>query len=83
MTIFKKNYVVNVAVAAFLIFSMIGISLFQQFHFSYGTACIDYDKTENTITISCNTSFLDVASSISDQSVLEQLRNGSEYLLKR
>jgi mannuronan 5-epimerase len=82
MTIFKKNYVVNVVVAAFLIFSMIGISLFQKFHFSYGTACIDYDQTENTITISCNASFLDVASSISDQSVLEQLRNSGEYLLK-
>jgi mannuronan 5-epimerase len=82
MTIFKKNCVVNVVVAAFLIFSMIGISLFQKFHFSYGTACIDYDQTENTITISCNASFLDVASSISDQSVLEQLRNSGEYLLK-
>ncbi len=99
MTSLKENFLM-IIVAAFLIFSMTAIlpSLYQQqqrLHFAEaGTEeedeCIDYDQTENTITITCDyASFRDVASSIRDQSVLEQLRNGSdgdggggEYLLK-
>jgi hypothetical protein len=35
-------------------------------------ACIDYDSTENTITINCDASFLDVVQAINDPEILEQ-----------
>jgi hypothetical protein len=35
-------------------------------------ACIDYDSTENTITINCDASFLDVVQTINDPEILEQ-----------
>ena len=34
--------------------------------------CIDYDSTENTIAINCDTSFLDVVQAINDPEILEQ-----------
>jgi hypothetical protein len=87
MTTLMKNFI-NVAAALFLITGLlIPYQQHPQLQFiAYGgrgeEACIDYDQTENTITIDCNASFLDVAGSISDQSVLEQLGDGGEYLLK-
>jgi parallel beta-helix repeat protein len=43
-------------------------------------ACIDYDEAENTITINCNASFLDVVRTINDPEIIENLGNG-EYIL--
>jgi hypothetical protein len=43
-------------------------------------ACIDNDRSENTITIDCNSSFLDVVQTISDPDVIVNLGNG-EYIL--
>ncbi len=43
-------------------------------------ACIDYDESENTITINCNASFLDVVQTINDPDVLDNHGNG-EYIL--
>ena len=44
-------------------------------------SCIDYDGgRENTITINCNSSFMDVAQTIDDSDILANLGNG-EYLL--
>jgi parallel beta-helix repeat protein len=45
-----------------------------------GGACIDYDQSENTITINCNASFLDVVQTINDPDVIENLGAG-EYIL--
>jgi mannuronan 5-epimerase len=45
-----------------------------------GGACIDYDRSENTITIDCNASFLDVVQTINDPDVIVNLGNG-EYIL--
>jgi mannuronan 5-epimerase len=42
--------------------------------------CIDYDRSENTITINCNSSFLDVVQTISDPDVIVNLGNG-EFIL--
>src|SRR3954454_23307917 len=42
--------------------------------------CIDYDAEENTITINCDSSFLDVVQTIDDPAIIENLGNG-EYLL--
>jgi len=44
-------------------------------------ACIDYNQIENTITITCNASFLGVVQAINDPAILEELEN-DEYLLK-
>src|SRR5215208_5612634 len=42
--------------------------------------CINYEASENTITVNCNASFLDVVQTISDSDIIENLGNG-EYLL--
>jgi poly(beta-D-mannuronate) C5 epimerase len=42
--------------------------------------CIGYDAEENTITINCDSSFLDVVKTLDDPTVFENLGNG-EYLL--
>jgi mannuronan 5-epimerase len=46
-------------------------------------ACIDYDSTENTITINCDASFLDVVQTINDPEILEQEEDqeGGQYIL--
>ena len=43
-------------------------------------ACIDYDEGDNTITVNCNASFLDIILTINDPDILENLGNG-EYIL--
>ena len=48
-------------------------------------SCIDYDAAENTITIDCNASFLDVVQAINEPEILEELEEeeeGGHYLLK-
>jgi parallel beta-helix repeat protein len=42
--------------------------------------CTEYDQTENTINVSCNSSFSDVAQAINDPKIVENLGNG-EYIL--
>src|ERR687887_999372 len=82
--------------ATVLLFSMPSILYQQQLRFtdyaegtssssSSSSSCIDYNRTDNTISISCvHASFTDVANTVKDPAVLEKLRgdNGSEYLLK-
>jgi mannuronan 5-epimerase len=67
-----------------LLFS-IASTLHQQPRFAYaGTeedACIGYEPIENTINVMCNASFEDVADTIDDPNILDNLGN-SEYLLK-
>jgi mannuronan 5-epimerase len=43
--------------------------------------CIDYEATENTITINCDSSFLDVVQAINDPEILEELEEEGQYLL--
>lgn len=91
MSILKKNSFI-IVFPIILIFSMIEISsLYQErLHFAIagteegGDTCIDYDQIDKTITITCDATFLDVADSINDPSVIEHLTGGSddEYLLK-
>src|SRR5215210_4548590 len=45
-----------------------------------GGECIDYESSDNTITINCNSSFLDVVQTINDSDIIENLGNG-EYIL--
>jgi mannuronan 5-epimerase len=84
MMIITKLSFATSAVAV-LFFSTTGISYQQPPFFDYeeGPKCIDYEATENTITVDCDhTSFGDVISTINDQSVLEKLEEDGEYLLK-
>jgi parallel beta-helix repeat protein len=71
-----------------LVFLLTGVMPYGQQQSHYFNAaeageggCIDYDQGENTITINCNASFLDVIQAINnDPDVIENLGNG-EYLL--
>ena len=84
----KKSINVAAAVILLLFLLTIIIPYGQQWHHLGFTAyageegaCIDYDQSENTITITCDVSFREVANTINDRAVLEQLGDG-EYLLK-
>ena len=88
MIILKKNY--TVTAASILLLLVIGLVPYQQQqqldHFAAyageGGACINYDQSENTIIISCDSSFRDAVNTVNDRAVLEQLGDGGEYLLK-
>ena len=77
MTILSRKSV-NIAAAIillpFLITSII-IPYGQHHHHlrftTEGGECIDYEESENTITIDCNSSFLDVVQTINDPDILE------------
>src|SRR5215210_2906382 len=87
MITLKKNSII--IAAGLLLFLITGLTPYQQeqlHHFTAyageGGACIDYDQSENAIIITCNASFREVANTINDPAVLEQLGDGGEYLLK-
>jgi mannuronan 5-epimerase len=69
MVIFKRGFA---TVTALLLFSMTLIST-QQIQFTdASTACVSYQSGVNTITITCDASFLDVVQAINDPGILEQ-----------
>ncbi|MDQ3969460.1 MAG: right-handed parallel beta-helix repeat-containing protein [Thermoproteota archaeon] len=54
----------------------------QQVQFSAAsTACVGYQGGVNTITVTCDASFLDVVQAISDPAILEQEVQGGQYIL--
>ena len=69
-----------------LVFILIGLMSYgQQEHRRFiaqaGEAvCTEYNQTENKINVSCNSTFQDVAQTINDQRIVENLGNG-EYIL--
>ena len=78
MTILKRNFV---AIIALILFSTTLVSS-QQVQFSAAsTACVGYQGGVNTITITCDASFLDVVQAISDPAILEQEVQGGQYIL--
>src|SRR5919109_282829 len=88
MTCIKKKSL-NAAAAVILLLFLLTIIIpygQQQWHHFGFTAeagegeCIDYDQSENTISINCNASFQDVVQTINDPDLVENLGNG-EYLL--
>src|SRR5215211_2736429 len=94
-TLLGRTFII-IATATSLLFLLTGIipyqqqqqqQLLQQLHY-FNTVeagregeCIDYDQSENTITINYNTSFLDVVQTINDPDVIDNLV-GREYILK-
>jgi mannuronan 5-epimerase len=78
MTILERNFV---AIIALILFSTTLVST-QQVQFSAAsTACVGYQGGVNTITITCDASFLDVVQAISDPAILEQEVQGGQYIL--
>jgi parallel beta-helix repeat protein len=89
MTRIGKNSTISTPVIL-LLFLITGIIPYEQNHIRFtaeaGTEeeeeeCIDYDRSENTITVDCDyASFLDVVQTINDPDILENSGNG-EYIL--
>ena len=80
MIICDKGFA-SIATALFL-FSVTLVST-QQFQFTDATtACVGYEAGVNTITITCNASFLDVVQAINDPDILEQEEEDGQYILK-
>ena len=70
-----------------LVLLLTGLMSYEQHHLRFTAdaggeedECIDYETSENTITIDCNTSFLDVVQTINDPEILEQEEDG-QYIL--
>ena len=83
MTNLSKNS--TTLTTAILLFVLIGQMSYGQEHLRFAADavegfCTEYDQTENTITLSCNSSFSDVARAINDPKIVESLGNG-EYVL--
>jgi mannuronan 5-epimerase len=85
----KNSITVAAAVILLLLFPITGVIPYGQnpvrFTVEAGTEegeeCIDYKRSENTIAINCNASFLDVVQAINDPDVIANSGNG-EYILK-
>ncbi|MDQ3872547.1 MAG: right-handed parallel beta-helix repeat-containing protein [Thermoproteota archaeon] len=87
MAILGRNSFIIAAATLFIFFMIDPVLLYQQqqqpyFAYAEQRSCIDYNRTENTITIKCDTSsFRDVVDTINDdQAVLSNLGDG-QYLL--
>ncbi|MDQ3967522.1 MAG: right-handed parallel beta-helix repeat-containing protein, partial [Thermoproteota archaeon] len=70
---------------AILLFLLIGLMSYGPQHLRFAAEagegfCTEYDQTENTINVNCNSSFSDVARAISDPKIVENLGN-REYIL--
>ena len=79
MAIFKRGFA---TVTALLLFSLTLISTQQVQFTDASTACVGYQGGVNTITITCDASFLDVVQAINDPEILEQEEQGGQYILK-
>ena len=70
---------------AILLLLLIGLISYGQQHLRFAAeagegVCTQYDQTENTLNVNCNSSFPAVARAINDPEIVENLGNG-EYLL--
>jgi poly(beta-D-mannuronate) C5 epimerase len=79
MIIFRRGFA---TVTALLLFSMI-LVFTQQVQFTNGsTACVSYQSGVNTITVTCDASFVDVVQAINDPGILEQeVGQQGQYIL--
>ena len=83
MSILSKNSITGAT--AILLFIITGLIPYEHHHHhlrftAEGGECIDYEASENTITIDCNASFLDVVQTINDPDILENVGD-SGYIL--
>jgi parallel beta-helix repeat protein len=83
MTNLSKNS--TTLTTAILLFLLVGLMSYEQQHLRFVAEagvgfCTEYDQTENTITVNCNSSFSDVARAVNDPKIMGSLGNG-EYML--
>jgi mannuronan 5-epimerase len=83
MTNLCKNS--TTSTTAILLLLLIGLISYGQQHLRFAAeagegVCTEYDQTENTLNVNCNSSFPAVARAINDPEIVENLGNG-EYLL--
>jgi parallel beta-helix repeat protein len=83
MTNLSKNS--TTLTTAILLFLLVGLMSYEQQHLRFAAEagegfCTEYDQTENTITVNCNSSFSDVARAVNDPKIMGSLGNG-EYIL--
>jgi poly(beta-D-mannuronate) C5 epimerase len=78
MNTLKRN---SAAITALILFSTTLVSTPQVQFSAASTACVGYQGGVNTITITCDASFLDVVQAISDPAILEQEVQGGQYIL--
>lgn len=78
MIILSRNFA---AITALVLFSMTLVSTQQVQLSAASTACVGYQGGINTITITCDASFLDVVQAISDPAILEREVQGGQYIL--
>jgi mannuronan 5-epimerase len=82
MTLLSRNSLI-LAGAILLLFLITSVIPYAQRHAAEAGEgeCIGYESSDNTITINCNSSFLDVVQTINDSEIIENLGIG-EYILK-
>src|SRR5215203_5828022 len=82
MTNLSRNSLPLAGAILLLLFLITSVIPYQQPHTAEAGegGCINYEASENTITVNCNASFLDVIQTISDSDIIENLGNG-EYIL--
>ena len=73
MTTFKSGFA---ALTVLILFTMTLISAQQVKFAGASTACISYQAGVNTITITCDASFLDVVQAINDPGILQNTGAG-------
>ncbi len=83
MTNLSKNS--TTLTTAILLFLLVGLMSYEQQHLRFAAEagegfCTEYDQTENTITVNCNSSFSDVARAVNDPKIMGSLGN-EEYIL--
>ena len=83
MTNLSKNS--TTLTTAILLFLLVGLMSYEQQHLRFAAEagegfCTEYDQTENTITVNCNSSFSNVARAVNDPKIIGSLGNG-EYIL--
>jgi parallel beta-helix repeat protein len=79
MTNLSKNS--TTLTTAILLFLLVGLMSYEQQHLRFAAEagegfCTEYDQTENTITVNCNSSFSDVARAVNDPKIMGSLGNG-------
>jgi len=82
MTFVSRNSLTLAGAIPLLLFLITSVIPYTQQHTAEAGEgeCIDYESSDNTISINCNSSFLDVVQTINDSDIIENVGNG-EYIL--
>ena len=79
----KNSTTIGTALLVFILISLIsyGQPEHRRFIAEAGeSVCTEYDQTDNTINVKCNSTIQDIAQTMNDQNIVENLGNG-EYVL--